>query len=87
MGKKFFDPQNRLKIHFFIVLNKKTFFLKSRFFICFGLKTIIIEGITRFRWSDQIRCEKLHLLTYRTPPETSFESSYDPNIMLMDEDG
>ena len=52
----------------------------------FWLKHIKIEGIRRFDRSDEIRCEKLHLLVYITPPETSFESSYDPNIMLMDDD-
>ena len=57
---------------------------KVVFFIVFGLKNIKIEGIRRFRWSDEIRCEKLHLLVHITPLETSFESSYDPNIMLMD---
>ena len=46
-----------------------------------------IEGIRRFHRSDEIRREKLHLLVYITPPETSFESSYDPNTMLMDDDG
>ena len=68
------------------VTSKHFFFLKCRFLV-FGLKTIKNEGIRRFRWSDEICCEKLHLLVYITPPGTSFESSYDPNIMLMDDDG
>ena len=56
-------------------------------FDSFGLKTIKIEGIRHFHRSDEIRREKLHLLVYITPLETSFESNYDPNIMLMNDDG
>ena len=43
------------------VTRKHFFFVKSRFCLVFGLKTIKIEGIRRFRWSDEIRCEKLHI--------------------------
>ena len=67
-------------------VTSKPFFVKSRLFTFLGLK-IKIEGIRRFHRSDEIRCEKSNLLVYITPLETSFESSYDPNIMLMDDDG
>ena len=52
-----------------------------------AVETIKFEGIRCFQWSDEIRCEKLYLFVHTTPPETSFELSYDPNIMLMDDDG
>ena len=59
---------------------------KADLFLVFGLNTIKIEGIRRFHRSDEIRREKLHLLVYITPLETSFESSHIPNMMLMDDD-
>ena len=54
-------------------------------YIVLGLNTIKIEGIRRFHRSDEIRREKSCFFVYITPLETSFESSYDPNIISINQ--